>query len=69
MSPRCRAAPRPGRRPAAPTAKELKDAREAKAREPKGEPTESIGSVLATTLDIEEPPLDTQGPKVVLVSR
>ncbi len=62
-------APRPGRRPAAPTAKELKDAREAKAREAKDEPPESIGSVLATTLDIEEPPLDTQGPKVVLVSR
>ena len=62
-------APRPGRRTAAQAAKELKDAREAKAREPKDEPPESIGSVLATTLDIEEPPLDTQGPKVVLVSR
>ena len=54
---------------AAPTAKELKDAREAKARKTKAEPPENIGSVLATTLDIEEPPLDTQGPKVVLVSR
>lgn len=61
--------PRPGRRPAALTAKEQRDAREAKGREPKDEPPEGIGSVLESTLDIEKPPLDTQGPKVVLVSR
>ena len=30
---------------------------------------DAIGSVLATTLDIEEPPLGTDGPEVVLVSR
>ena len=30
---------------------------------------EQIGTVLMTTLDIEEPPLDTKGPSLVLVSR
>jgi len=30
---------------------------------------EPIGTVLMTTLDIEEPPLDTKGPPLVLVSR
>lgn len=66
------APPRPGRRPAAQAAKDSKDSREArepKGREAKDEPPEGIGSVLATTLDIEEAPLDTQGPKVILVSR
>ncbi len=39
----------------------------------KARPTEStsdpIGTVLLTTLDVEEPPLDTKGPPLVLVSR
>mgnify|MGYP000848199521 FL=1 len=30
---------------------------------------EAIGTVLLTTLDVEEPPLDTKGPQLVLVSR
>ncbi len=30
---------------------------------------ETIGTVLLTTLDVEEPPLDTKGPQLVLVSR
>ena len=59
---------RPGRRTTGPTAKELRDA-VAKSREAKDEPPEEIGSVLESKLDIETPPLDTQGPKVVLVSR
>ena len=63
---------RPGRRPTGPTTKELaKELRDAvaKSREAKDEPPEGIGSVLESKLDIETPPLDTQGPKVVLVSR
>ncbi len=31
--------------------------------------TDPMGSVLATTIDIEEPPRDIAGPKIVLVSR
>jgi hypothetical protein len=31
--------------------------------------SEPIGTVLMTTLDIEEPPIDTKGPPLVLVSR
>jgi hypothetical protein len=46
------------RREPAPPPPEAKDPR-----------TEAIGSVLLTTLDIEEPPLDTQGPRVLLISR
>ena len=32
-------------------------------------PAEPISTVLMTTLDIEEPPLDTKGPPLVLVTR
>lgn len=55
--------PRSGKRPGAKAVKEV----------PRVEQVEggldAIGSVLATTLDIEEPPLGTDGPEVVLVSR
>jgi hypothetical protein len=58
---------RPGRRLSGKESKDARELREAKLRDLKEEPR--FGSVLSTTLDIEEPPLDTQGPSVVLVSR
>lgn len=39
------------------------------APEPRDPPPDPIGSVLQTTLDIEEPPHDTRGPRVLLISR
>ncbi|MFO0574882.1 MAG: hypothetical protein U1A78_12905 [Polyangia bacterium] len=66
-------APPPEPAPVKPPPRHPKDG---KHREPAPPPpeakdprTEAIGSVLLTTLDIEEPPVDTQGPRVLLISR
>jgi hypothetical protein len=63
------APPRAPEPPARPPGRGGKEPKPRPAPERKEEPLEGLGSVLATTLDVEEPPLDTQGPKVVLVSR
>lgn len=57
--------------PPAPPADEGRGARgKRRARvAPPGAPAPPVDSVLATVLDIEEPPSDTAGPRVVLVSR
>lgn len=64
--------PPPQAPPQAPAGKPAKDG---KRRDPRPAPAppepapDPIGSVLQTTLDIEEPPHDTRGPRVLLISR
>ncbi|MCS6914208.1 MAG: hypothetical protein RMK29_12840 [Myxococcales bacterium] len=52
-----------------PLSPEARHARGARRRFPAPQMPASIESVLATVLDIEEPPPDTTGPRLVLVSR
>jgi hypothetical protein len=61
--------PRPPEPPPKPIGRPGREPRPKPVPERKPDPLEGLGSVLATTLDVEEPPLDTQGPSVVLVSR